>query len=76
MTRVRLIVLVGLFALCCPAGAYAQSDFLDWLDSFSGPGPFHGVTIGMRTVCLRDNAGKLVWFCALSGSEDVAGLRT
>ncbi len=59
MTRVRLIVLVGLFALCCPAGAYAQSDFLDWLDSLSGPGPFQGFTVGMRTVCARDNAGKL-----------------
>ena len=59
MKRVRLIVLVGVFAMCCPKGAYAQSDFLDWLDSFSGPGPFHGVTVGMRTMCMRDNAGTL-----------------
>ncbi len=43
MKRIRLVVLVAI--AMWPAGAYAQSDILDWLAELSGPGPFQGVTI-------------------------------
>jgi hypothetical protein len=56
MTRPRLVVLVALMALW-PAGASAQSDFIDWLAQLSGPGPFHGYfqSFNMRVVCAKDN---------------------
>ncbi len=61
-SAMKRVVLIGVLALCAlarPANAFAQGDFLDWLEQFSGPGPFHGVTIGTRVVCVRDNAGTL-----------------
>lgn len=54
MTRARLTLLIALFAMW-PAGAYAQSDFIDWLDSLSGPGPFHGSSVHVRLFCAVDN---------------------
>ena len=59
MTKWRLAAMALAVCLLWPAGAYAQSDFLDWLAEWSGPGPFTGVTFNMRTVCARDDAGKL-----------------
>ena len=58
MTKVRLSVLL-IFCALWPASARAQSDFIDWLAEFSGPGPFQGFTVGTRAMCMRDNAGKL-----------------
>ena len=58
MTKVRLAVLLVACALW-PASARAQSDFIDWLAEFSGPGPFQGFTVSTRTICARDNAGTL-----------------
>jgi hypothetical protein len=39
MRKVRLLMV---FALCAvwPTGAFAQSDFIDWLQQQSGPGPY------------------------------------
>jgi hypothetical protein len=40
MKTLKLITLAVMIWLW-PSGARAESDFLDWLDSLSGPGPFH-----------------------------------
>lgn len=55
----KRVVLIGLLALCAlarPANAFAQGDFLDWLEGFSGPGPFHSYmrSIGTRVLCTYD----------------------
>jgi hypothetical protein len=35
--------------------AHAESDFWDTISSFSGPGPFKGVTFGQRIFCVKEN---------------------
>jgi hypothetical protein len=58
MIRRQLIVLVSLFAMW-PAGAYAQSDILDWVAELSGPGPFNGhlQTVNIRFMCVKNTGG-------------------
>jgi len=68
MTRLRLATALAV-CLLWPAGAFAQSDILDWLAEWSGPGPFMGVTFSMRTVCARDNAGKLTTNWCLNDTD-------
>jgi len=53
MKTVRVLMLIALCAVR-PTAAFAQSDFLDWLDSLSGPGPFHGFTLYVRASCMKD----------------------
>jgi hypothetical protein len=67
MKRAALFVTVLVCALGRPVGAYAQSDFIDWLESFSGPGPFHTyypLSIGGRILCGYDEGtGHRVGTC-------------
>jgi hypothetical protein len=69
MKRVVVIGVVALCALMRPAGAFAQTDFLDWLEGLSGPGPFTGVTFSTRTVCARDDGGKLTTNWCLNDTD-------
>jgi hypothetical protein len=57
MTRTRLIVLFALVT-AWPAGAYAQSDVIDWWNQLSGPGPFHNTLKGyeLTGVCYPLNS--------------------
>jgi hypothetical protein len=59
MKRAVFIGLVALCALGRPATAFAGIDFIDWLEQFSGPGPFHSYfrSIGARVICTYDDAG-------------------
>ena len=41
MKRAVLVVAALVCVMARPASVYAQSDFIDWLEGFSGPGPFH-----------------------------------
>jgi len=67
MKRAIFIALVAVCALMRPASAFAQSDFLDWLESFSGPGPFHGHlrSLNSRALCTLSEDGKqrVDWWC-------------
>ncbi len=57
MKRAVIVVAALVCALIRPASAHAQSDFIDWLESFSGPGPFHTyfpLSIGSRVLCGYD----------------------
>ncbi len=55
MARRRLAVLIVWFATW-PAGAFAQGDFIDYLNQFSGPGPFYGhiQSLNLRLLCMKD----------------------
>jgi hypothetical protein len=68
MTRLRLAAVLAV-CLLWPAGAFAQSDILDWLAEWSGPGPFTGVTFNIRTVCARDNDGRLTTNWCLNDTD-------
>ena len=51
MTRIRLCVLVALFA-ALPTAARAQGGFLDFMEQLSGPGPFnYGGAFEVRLAC-------------------------
>jgi hypothetical protein len=67
MKRWLLIVLAATCALARPASAYAQGDFLDWLEGLSGPGPFHGYfrSVNSRALCTLNDGGKhsVDWWC-------------
>ena len=56
MKRAVLLVAALVCVLGRPASVYAQSDFIDWLESFSGPGPFSSYmrSIGVRVLCTFD----------------------
>ena len=56
MKRAVLLVATLVCVLGRPASVYAQSDFIDWLESFSGPGPFSSYmrSIGVRVFCTFD----------------------
>ena len=57
MTRARTVLLLMLL-VARPAAAFAQTDILDWLAEFSGPGPFHGhvgQSISLRALCIKDD---------------------
>jgi hypothetical protein len=58
---VRTVCLLLLFGLY-PLTAHAQSDLLDWLAQYSGPGPFHTnshkpliQSANFRVVCIKDD---------------------
>jgi len=53
MKRVRFVLLLGM-CFVWPASAFAQSDFIDWLQSQSGPGPYKNqlVAYEVRIWCL------------------------
>ena len=53
------LCLCALFLFAMPRPAHAQSDFWDWVESFSGPGPFHSYmrSIGTRVLCTYDEGG-------------------
>jgi hypothetical protein len=67
MKRAVLIVLALVCATARPSKVYAQSDFIDWLEGFSGPGPFHTyypLSIGGRILCgYDDGTGHRVSTC-------------
>jgi hypothetical protein len=54
MRRTRSCLFV-LLLLVSPQVAHAESDFWDTISSFSGPGPFKGVTFGQRVLCVKEN---------------------
>ena len=61
MMRVRTVCLLLLFLLR-PLSAHAQSDLLDWLAEYSGPGPFHTnahkpliQSVNLRVMCIKDD---------------------
>lgn len=54
MKRMRLC-LFGLLFLAFPAVAHAESDWWDFLEGLSGPGPFKGVTFGQRVLCIKED---------------------
>lgn len=68
MKKASLCAIVALVAMW-PSSARADSGFLEWLDSFSGPGPFWGYGFETRAFCVND-AGA-VHACV----SDVGGVR-
>ncbi|HUK36111.1 MAG TPA: hypothetical protein VLV86_19475 [Vicinamibacterales bacterium] len=75
MKRALFLAVAALCALARPATVYAQSDFIDWLESLSGPGPFHGyfTSVGSRVFCtMDDGSGQMIkWWCADDSSPKV-----
>lgn len=67
MKRAVLIVAALVCVLARPSSALAQSDFIDWLEGFSGPGPFHTyypLSVGVRVLCgYGDRNGHRVSTC-------------
>jgi len=61
MTKRYVWALAGLLTMW-PAAARADSGFLEWIDSFSGPGPFWGASYETRVFCVaKDHTiGKCV----------------
>jgi len=60
MRKVPLLALLMVCALLRPASAFASVDFIDWLEQFSGPGPFYGHILqsaGARILCVYDEDG-------------------
>jgi hypothetical protein len=49
------VCLLALTFLALPAIGHAESDWWDVLESFSGPGPFKGVTFGQRALCVKED---------------------
>jgi hypothetical protein len=60
MTRLRIITLFALLA-CWPAMAHADSPILEFIEAWSGPGPFRVNFSGvdLRVVCLPNALGRL-----------------
>jgi hypothetical protein len=79
MKRTLAIMVVALCALARPASVYAQSDFIDWLESLSGPGPFHGyfMSASSRVFCTSNDGGtvKADW-CFDDTSEKIKSVMT
>ena len=67
----------ALLLLSLPRPAYAQSDFWDWIESFSGPGPFHGSfhSVNSRLLCTESTGGThtVNWWC---GDDTRPNIRT
>jgi len=80
MKRAVFIVLVLLCAAARPANVYAQSDFIDWLEGFSGPGPFHTyypLSIGGRLLCgFDEGTGHRVSTCLSDVNPKITTLLT
>jgi hypothetical protein len=74
MKLLRLMVLTAVCAVL-PARVFAQSDFIDWLEQLSGPGPFHGyfMSVGSRAFCTLDEGDgqKIRWWCADDSSPKI-----
>lgn len=72
MRRFRMIALAAVFA-ALPAAASAQ-DILDWLNGFSGPGPFYGhfgQSVSVRALCIKeDGDGHKAGPCVLDDSDE------
>ena len=60
MRKVRLVV-CALLLLSVPRPAHAQSDFWDFIEGFSGPGPFKGkmLSFSTRVGCIREDKDTL-----------------
>jgi hypothetical protein len=61
MKRAVLVAAALVCLVVRASSAYAQSDFIDWLEGFSGPGPFHTyypLSIGTRVVCGYDEGNR------------------
>jgi hypothetical protein len=79
MKRAVVIGLVALGALLRPAHAYAQADFLDWLESLSGPGPFHGyfMSFNSRVLCtFSDGREQRAGWCFDDTSDRIKSVLT
>lgn len=79
MRRALVIGLVALCALLRPASAFAQSEFIDWLESFSGPGPFHGyfMSANSRVFCtVRDGSTQTATWCFDDTSDKIRSVMT
>jgi hypothetical protein len=50
MKNARALILIGM-VIFCPGRAYAGDGWWDWLDAFSGPGPFHGASFSEKLWC-------------------------
>ena len=73
MSKLRLVLLIALCAVW-PATARAQSDFIDWLQQQSGPGPYHTYFKGyeIRAYCPKANEKydlRRVWDCFLDDPD-------
>jgi len=72
MRKLRLLALL-LVCVARPAAAPAQ-DLLDWLNNFSGPGPFYGhfgQSISVRAFCIKeDGVGHKADTCFLDDTDD------
>ena len=69
MRRMRLCVFALLF-VGLPCVAHAQSDFWDFIESFSGPGPFQGMTVSARLLCIDQNKATY-WGCFNDTKESI-----
>jgi hypothetical protein len=73
MKRFR-VAAVLLVLLMRPSGVFAQ-DLLDWLNGFSGPGPFYGhigQSITLRAMCIKENGkdGHKADTCFLDDADE------
>jgi len=69
----------ALLLLSLPRPAHAQGDIWDWLESFSGPGPFsaHFKTISSRGFCtLKGGDQKIDWWCGDDTRRDIREVLT
>src|SRR3954469_24966725 len=79
MRKALVIGLVALCALMRPASAFAQSEFLDWLESLSGPGPFHGyfMSLNSRVLCtFSDGREQRAGWCFDDTSDTIKSVLT
>jgi len=65
-----------LMLLAMPTVAHAESDWWDFIEGFSGPGPFKGVTFGERVFCVKetDTRGFGVGTCISDVDERIKAL--
>jgi len=62
-----------------PTGAFAQSEFIDWLEGLSGPGPFHGYFMSgnSRVFCtVSDGGGQSAKWCFDDTDEKITSVMT
>jgi len=79
MKRGFIIALVAVSALLRPAHALAQSEILDWLESLSGPGPFHGyfMSAHSRVFCtFSDGGAQRADWCFDDTSDKIRSVMT
>jgi hypothetical protein len=74
-----LIGLIALSVLARSTNAFAQGEFLDWLESLSGPGPFHGYfqSVNARVFCtVSDGGTQIAKWCLDDTSEKIKTVMT